>query len=98
MSQPLLSSRARKPSSRYTALDPPPWNLTGMSRPMAAEGTTSDGDHARQQNRCQDSRRETAEPVTRNHRLLPILRRGTEWPADVCRLLASPARGLATGD
>src|SRR6476659_7868171 len=41
MSQPLLSSRARKPSSRYTALDPPPWNLTGMSRPMAAEGTIS---------------------------------------------------------
>lgn len=41
MSQPLLSSRARIPSSRYTARGPPPWKRTGTSRPIAAEGTIS---------------------------------------------------------
>src|SRR5580693_8024755 len=41
MSQPLKSSWARRPSSRYTAgeLAPPLWNWTLMSRPIAAEGT-----------------------------------------------------------
>src|SRR5437588_5649174 len=41
MSQPLKSSCARRPSSRYTAgeLAPPLWNWTLMLRPMAAEGT-----------------------------------------------------------
>ncbi len=41
MSQPLKSSCARRPSSRYTAgeLAPPLWNWILMSRPMAADGT-----------------------------------------------------------
>src|SRR6476659_492286 len=41
MSQPLRSSCARRPSSRYTACGPPPWNCTRISRPMAADGTSS---------------------------------------------------------
>src|SRR6476661_6275561 len=41
MSQPLKSSWARRPSSRYTAgaLAPPLWNSTLMSRPIPADGT-----------------------------------------------------------
>src|ERR1700693_1306846 len=41
MSQPLRSSRARNPSSRYTAVGPPPWNCTGISRPIDGDGTVS---------------------------------------------------------
>ena len=42
MSQPLKSSCARRPSSRYTAgeLAPPLWNWILMSRPMPADGTS----------------------------------------------------------
>src|SRR6516165_12304416 len=41
MSQPLKSSRARRPSSRYTAGEPLPplWNWTLMSRPIDGDGT-----------------------------------------------------------
>src|SRR6201998_4890386 len=42
MSQPLESSRARRPSSKYTAceLAPPLWNWTLMSRPIDGDGTS----------------------------------------------------------
>src|SRR5690349_16598743 len=41
MSQPLKSSCARRPSSRYTAgeFGPPLWNCTLISRPIPADGT-----------------------------------------------------------
>ncbi|CNL55146.1 Uncharacterised protein [Mycobacterium tuberculosis] len=41
MSQPLKSSCARRPSSRYRAgeLAPPLWNWTLMSRPIDGDGT-----------------------------------------------------------
>ncbi|MGY4646813.1 hypothetical protein ACVWWN_000609 [Mycobacterium sp. URHB0021] len=39
MSQPLLSSRARSPSGRYTTCEAPGWNRTRTVRPIAAEGT-----------------------------------------------------------
>src|SRR5829696_6435595 len=39
--QLLTSGPALKASSRTTAWGPPPWKATGMSRPMAADGTIS---------------------------------------------------------
>src|ERR1700757_1038330 len=41
MSQPLKSSWARRPSSRYTAWGPPPWNSMWMLRPIAGDGTST---------------------------------------------------------
>ncbi len=39
LTQLLTSGAALNASSRNTACGPPPWNATGMSRPIAAEGT-----------------------------------------------------------
>src|ERR1700760_1847958 len=41
VAQLLTSGAALKASSRYTACGPPAMNCTGMSRPIAAEGTIS---------------------------------------------------------
>ena len=41
VTQLLTSGAALKASSRYTACGPPARKATGMSRPMAAEGTMS---------------------------------------------------------
>ncbi len=41
VTQLLTSGAALNASSRYTACGPPAWKLTGMSRPIAADGTIS---------------------------------------------------------
>ncbi len=41
VTQLLTSGAALNASSRYTACGPPPWKATGMSRPIAPDGTIS---------------------------------------------------------